>query len=123
MGRSAVAGGVILAAIEGVSLLMSRVIMPAVEKQYQQAELGSAVAKKKDKLIPPVDPARKLPRYRSSISRINSGSRGRQDDRFLDEISKQSQRSSSNEQGSQWVSNPEDSTNTPPKSTSSWKLW
>ena len=121
MGRSALAGGAILAAIEGVSLLVSRVIMPAIEKQYQQGELGPVV--KKDKLIPPVDPAKKLPRYRSSISRHSSDSRGRQDVSFLDEVSKQSKLSNSGDQGSQWVSSPEHSTNTPSKSTSTWKLW
>lgn len=119
MGRNAVAGGVILAAIEGVSLLVTRVVMPALEKQFQEDAAGAAIVKKKDKLLPPVDPARKLPRYRSSISR---SSPGRQGDSFLDDLSKQTQysnTSSSSEQGFV-TSSPEDQ---PPKTSSTWKLW
>jgi hypothetical protein len=51
-GRSAVVGGVILAAIEGLNLLLMRVLMPSIEKQQQ--EQGIEV----DKLNPPVDPTR-----------------------------------------------------------------
>lgn len=123
MGRNAVAGGFILAAIEGVSLLVSRVVMPALEKQFQEEAAGAAIVKKKDKLLPPVDPTRKLPRYRSSISR---SSRGGQGDSFLDDLSKQTQYSntssssgSSSEQGFVTRS-PEDQ---PPKTSSTWKLW
>ena len=121
MGRNAVAGGVILAAIVGVSLLVSRVVMPALEKQFQEDAAGAAIVKKKDKLLPPVDPARKLPRYRSSISR---GSRGSEGDSFLDDLTKQTQysstsTSSSSEQGFV-TSSPEEQ---PPKTSSTWKLW
>lgn len=51
-GRSALAGGVILAAIEGFNLLLMRVLMPSMEQQAQQA--GMPV----DKLLPPRDPTR-----------------------------------------------------------------
>lgn len=51
-GRSAVAGGVILAAIEGLNLLLMRVLMPSIEKQ--QMEAGIPI----DTLEPPNDPLR-----------------------------------------------------------------
>jgi hypothetical protein len=51
-GRNALAGGVILAAIEGLSVVMSRVLMPMLEKQQQAADMPV------DLLDPPVDPLR-----------------------------------------------------------------
>lgn len=51
-GRSALAGGVILAAIEGLNVLLMRVLMPQMEKAAQQQ--GVPV----DRLEPPVDPYR-----------------------------------------------------------------
>ena len=49
-GKSALFGGLALAAIEGLNLVASRVIIPAFEKSQQQA--GRVV----DKLDPPLDP-------------------------------------------------------------------
>ena len=63
MGRNAIAGGVILAAIEGVSLMLTRVIMPSVERSAQQAANATV-----DKLLPPRDPTRKW----NTINRITS---------------------------------------------------
>lgn len=51
-GRSAIAGGAILAAIEGLNILIMRVLMPSIEQQ--QAQQGIEV----DKLLPPSDPSR-----------------------------------------------------------------
>lgn len=51
-GRSALVGGVILAAIEGLNLVIMRVLMPSMEQQ--QAAQGIEV----DRLLPPVDPSR-----------------------------------------------------------------
>jgi hypothetical protein len=51
-GRNAIAGGVILAAIEGLGVLMSRVLMPMLEKQQQAVDMPL------DLLDPPVDPLR-----------------------------------------------------------------
>jgi len=50
-GKSALVGGVILAAIEGLNILVSRVIMPQMEQDQGGMEI-------KDKLEPPPDPAR-----------------------------------------------------------------
>lgn len=51
------AGGAILAAIEGLNVVLMRVLMPLLEKQ--QAEAGVEI----DRLIPPVDPSRpRVPR-------------------------------------------------------------
>jgi hypothetical protein len=54
-GRSALAGGVILAAIEGLNILIMRVLMPKIEKQGQEA---SGMAAPVDPLLPPNDPSR-----------------------------------------------------------------
>lgn len=51
-GRSALAGGVILAAIEGLNVLLMRVLMPRMEKAAQ--EQGMPI----DRLEPPADPFR-----------------------------------------------------------------
>lgn len=51
-GRSALAGGVILAAIEGLNILVARIVMPRLEKQAQEA--GMQI----DRLEPPNDPNR-----------------------------------------------------------------
>lgn len=51
-GRNALMGGVILAAIEGLNVVVSRVVMPMMEKK--QLEAGMPV----DLLDPPVDPLR-----------------------------------------------------------------
>lgn len=51
-GRNAIAGGVILAAIEGLGLVLQRVLMPMLEKQQTQADMPQ------DLLEPPVDPLR-----------------------------------------------------------------
>ncbi len=51
------AGGAILAAIEGLNVVLMRVLMPLMEKQ--QVEAGVEI----DRLIPPVDPSRpRVPR-------------------------------------------------------------
>jgi len=50
-GKSALAGGVILAAIEGLSVVLTRVILPKMEQQ-QQDQMGGI---KLDRLEPPVD--------------------------------------------------------------------
>lgn len=60
-GRSALAGGVILAAIEGLNLLLMRVLMPKMEKQ--QLEAGIPI----DTLEPPNDPLR--PRSKLSFKK------------------------------------------------------
>lgn len=52
-GKSALVGGVILAAIEGLNLVVMRVIMPQFEKQ--QLEQGMEI----DRLEPPLDPLRR----------------------------------------------------------------
>jgi import inner membrane translocase subunit TIM17 len=49
-GRNAVVGGVVMAAIEGLSLVLNRVLMPMFEKQ--QMEAGMEI----DMLSPPKDP-------------------------------------------------------------------
>jgi hypothetical protein len=49
-GRNAVVGGVVMAAIEGLSLVLNRVLMPMFEKQ--QMEAGMEI----DMLTPPKDP-------------------------------------------------------------------
>jgi len=51
-GKSALVGGVLLAAIEGLNLLVTRVIMPSLEKQDLENSMGV------DKLEPPPDPLR-----------------------------------------------------------------
>jgi mitochondrial import inner membrane translocase subunit TIM17 len=53
-GRSAFAGGMVLAAIEGLNLVLMRVLMPSMEQQ-QLAQSGAIVV---DQLLPPSDPAR-----------------------------------------------------------------
>lgn len=60
-GRSALVGGVILAAIEGLQVFVSRVIMPQFEDSSQPKII--------DKLEPPVDPTRN----RLTINRSNGG--------------------------------------------------
>lgn len=60
-GRSAIVGSVILAAIEGLNLLLMRVLMPSIEKQ--QMEQGMEI----DRLIPPVDPARPRSNYPKTL--------------------------------------------------------
>lgn len=57
--RSGLAGGAILAAIEGLNIVLMRVLMPLLEKQ--QAEAGVEI----DRLIPPADPMR--PRVRRAV--------------------------------------------------------
>lgn len=59
-GKSALVGGVILAAIEGLNIVVMRVIMPAFEKK--QAEEGQVV----DTLLPPVDPSRPRTTYHAN---------------------------------------------------------
>lgn len=49
------AGGVILAAIEGLNLVLTRVLMPSMEQQQAAAELGGVTI---DPLLPPSDPSR-----------------------------------------------------------------
>lgn len=63
--RNAIAGGAILAAIEGLNLVLMRVLMPAFE-QKQAAEQGMSTV---DTLLPPVDPAR----ARNRVNRSNGG--------------------------------------------------
>jgi len=63
--KSAAVGGVILAAIEGLNVLLMRVVMPMFEKN-QAIEAGHEVV---DKLLPPVDPLRS----RQSFNRGNGG--------------------------------------------------
>lgn len=58
-GKSALVGGVILAAIEGLNLVLMRVIMPQFEKQQ---EVGYEI----DQLLPPPDPSR--PRSRLGLA-------------------------------------------------------
>lgn len=48
-GKSALVGGIILAAIEGLNILLMRVIMPQFEKQAEDPAMV-------DKLLPPPDP-------------------------------------------------------------------
>lgn len=65
-GKSALVGGVILAAIEGLNIVVMRVIMPAFEKK--QAEEGQAV----DTLLPPIDPSRPRTTYRAKTGLFDS---------------------------------------------------
>lgn len=67
-GKSALVGGLILAAIEGLNLMLMRVIMPSLEKQ--QAGAGIEI----DRLMPPKDPMR-LSRRKAgtNIKNIESG--------------------------------------------------
>lgn len=51
-GRSALAGGVILAAIEGLNLVLMRVLMPSMEQQQSEGMVQV------DTLLPPNDPSR-----------------------------------------------------------------
>lgn len=55
MGKNAIAGGVILACIEGLNIAITRVLMPRIEKQ--QLEAGIPL----DMLEPPHDPRRLTP--------------------------------------------------------------
>lgn len=65
-GRSALVGGVILAAIEGLGIVMSRVISPSLEQQEMQA--GKPV----DTLLPPPDPLRpRMPKRQSLLGNSN----------------------------------------------------
>lgn len=64
-GKSAMVGGVILAAIEGLNVLLMRVMMPMFEKDAK-IEAGQVTV---DRLLPPVDPSRS----RHSFSRSNGG--------------------------------------------------
>lgn len=57
-GTNALAGGVILAAIEGLNIGVQRVIMPMFEKQQQEAAEAAGMTVKVDLLDPPVDPLR-----------------------------------------------------------------
>lgn len=73
-GKSALVGGVILAAIEGLNLVLMRVIMPSFEKQQ---EAGFEV----DQLLPPPDPLRPkirvgLPPKPSQASSLDGNSFG-----------------------------------------------
>lgn len=65
-GRSAVAGGVILAAIEGLNILVARIIMPRLEKQAQ--EKGMTI----DRLEPPNDPYRPRTNKRQPLWQQNA---------------------------------------------------
>jgi import inner membrane translocase subunit TIM17 len=58
--KSALVGGVVLAAIEGLNITLMRVIMPSLEKQ--QAAAGIEI----DRLEPPRDPMRPRRRYQAS---------------------------------------------------------
>ena len=64
-GRNALAGGVILAAIEGLNVFVSRVVFPYLEKQQEQ--VGMPV----DLLEPPMDPLRpyvkRAPLFKPSV--------------------------------------------------------
>lgn len=53
-GKSALVGGMILAAIEGLTLVMSRIVFPYFERQSMQGA-GQVVV---DELLPPRDPNR-----------------------------------------------------------------
>lgn len=53
--KNAAIGGVILAAIEGLNVVVSRVLMPWIEKRSQDPAMISSV----DRLDPPVDPLRR----------------------------------------------------------------
>lgn len=65
-GRSALAGGLILAAIEGLNLVLTRVLMPSMEQQA--AEQGVPI----DPLLPPADPTRpRINRHRGQQQKIN----------------------------------------------------
>jgi hypothetical protein len=67
-GKNALAGGVILAAIEGFNIALSRVIFPYMENQQLQQGI------KIDLLEPPTDPLRasyaRTPLYQPSINAI-----------------------------------------------------
>jgi hypothetical protein len=67
-GRSAVVGGVILAAIEGLNLVIMRVLMPSIEKK--QMEQGMEI----DRLMPPVDPSRPRSNYSKTMHSVSPGS-------------------------------------------------
>jgi hypothetical protein len=54
MARNAVIGGVILAAIEGLSVVLSRYLIPAFERRQLKEQMPV------DTLEPPVDPLHKL---------------------------------------------------------------
>lgn len=70
-GRSAVVGGLILAAIEGLNLLLVRVLMPKMEKMNAEAGLPAPPV---DTLEPPVDPRRprsRIPRSQKPLFEAN----------------------------------------------------
>ena len=72
-GKNALVGGVILAAIEGLGIVISRVLVPSLEK-YQQQQGGGGMARI-DTLEPPLDSRR--PYYKKtplSLSFDNSSS-------------------------------------------------
>lgn len=71
-GKNALVGGVILAAIEGLGIVISRVLVPSLEKYQQQG--GGGIARI-DTLEPPLDSRR--PYYKKtplSLSFDNSSS-------------------------------------------------
>jgi mitochondrial import inner membrane translocase subunit TIM17 len=57
-GTNALAGGLILAAIEGLNIGVQRVIMPMFEKSQQEAAEAAGMQVKVDLLDPPTDPLR-----------------------------------------------------------------
>jgi len=63
-GKSAMVGGIILAAIEGLNLLLMRVIMPSMEKNADQSGMTTI-----DTLLPPIDPTRS----RITLNKSNGG--------------------------------------------------
>lgn len=65
-GKSALFGGLILAAIEGLSLAMSRVFVPFLEKQTM-ASAGMPI----DTLEPPSDPSRPRNAYPKTLHTVN----------------------------------------------------
>ena len=69
-GTNALAGGVILAAIEGLNIAVQRIIMPMFEKQQQDQAMLEGGQVNIDLLDPPVDPLHR--RHRISGAGANS---------------------------------------------------
>lgn len=129
-GKSALAGGVILAAIEGLNIVVMRVIMPAFEKQA--AAEGGMV----DTLMPPMDPSRPRQTYSAKtglsdpLANRNPSPLGGASSLFGG-FGATSSASTSSSSGSQWdapgfaqdAATMHNKTEEPKSTGSSWKFW
>mmetsp|Transcript_23274 Transcript_23274/g.31862 ORF Transcript_23274/g.31862 Transcript_23274/m.31862 type:complete len:235 (-) Transcript_23274:101-805(-) len=124
-GKNALAGGMILAAIEGLSLVVSRVIMPYMEKRANAA--NNIVEVEVDKLLPPIDLSRNKQgmgaRYRNKEDRLSG--RNMSTRSTTNSSKKADSGSSGTWDAPGFVSSADsgDSASTTSASKSSWKLW